>query len=248
MRSARALSVVYYGGLLLLIALIVAQRLDALLPDSLARHVSRNNEGLVLGLLLSAWIQFVRDRLEGPRARLIVAASSVGSLLIAALLLLDGVPPTLRTLNESFFALAVLVPYVQISRPLPAAAWALPLVALIAPVLGADSGIAVTLAETFAFLLLVPLALDLGDRSILEPQHRRRTVVVVAWLAIVVLVPVVLHLLRPEDPQNVAEEVLRYLSRTTEAYVAVVLLHLYFSFLRPAATRHSRRTGALATP
>jgi len=241
MREARVVSAVYYGGLLLLVALILSLSLDALLPEQIARPVSRNSEGLVMALLLSAWIQFARPTLHGPHGWPVVAAASAGCLAVAALLLVDGIPTQFRTLNEAFFALAVLVPYVQIARPLPVAAWALPAVALIAPVVGADSDLAVTLAETFAFLLLVPLALDLADRSILEPNRPRRPVTVAAWLVVVVAVPVVLHLVRPDDPQNLVEEVVRYLTRTTEAYAAVVVLHLSFSFLRPAAERLGHR-------
>lgn len=247
MRQLRIVSAAYYGGLALVVALILALSLDVVLPESLARHLSRNNEGLVLLLLLSAWMEFVRPRLREAQRAQIVAAASAACLLIAALLLLDGVPTQFRTLNETFFALAVLVPYVQLARPLPRWAWGLPVVALIVPVVGAQSDIAVALAETLAFLLLVPLAVDFGDRSILEPDRERRPLVVAAWLVVVIVVPVVLHLLRPDDPEGPIEEVVRYLSRTTEAYVAVVLLHLYFSFLRPAAERlgHGQR---VATP
>ncbi len=235
MRSGRPLAIAYYGGLGLLLALILTKSLSDLLPGSIAGHVSRNSEGLLLALALSAWIQYVRPRIAAaPREWMVTGGSAAVCLTLALLLLLDDVPTSLRTLNEAFFALAVLLPYVQLRRPLPRAAWLVPAIAVVAPIVGADSGIAVTLAETFAFLLLVPLALDLGDRAILEPERRRRPLAVLGWVVVVVLVPVVLHLIRPNEPQNLGEELARYLSRTTEAYVAVVLLHAYFSFLLPA--------------
>lgn len=243
MRPSRILSAIYYGGLFLVLVLIVIGSLADLLPG-IGGHVSRNSEGLLMALLLSAWIEFARPALgSSVRAWLLTAAAAAGCLIVALLLLVDGVPTSLRTLNEAFFALVVLLPYVQLARPLPRPAWVVPVVAVFVPILGADSGVAVILAETFAFLLLIPLALDVGDRSILEPERPRNLPVVVGWLLLVIAVPVVLHLVRPADPANLLEELAYYLSRTTEAYVAVVCLHAYFSFLRPAVRGRSRRTG-----
>lgn len=243
MDKGRILSAVYYGGLVLLLVLIVTGSLADLVPV-IGGHVSRNSEGLLIALLISAWIEFVRPAIAlSSREWMLTAAAAAGCLACALLLLVDGVPTSLRTLNEAFFALVVLLPYVQLTRPLPRPAWVVPVVAVVVPVLGADSGVAVTLAETFAFLLLIPLALDVGDRSILEPERARNLPLVAGWLLLVIAVPVVLHLVRPDNPENLLEELARYLSRTTEAYVAVVCLHVYFSFLRPAVRDTSRRAG-----
>lgn len=243
MTVLRALVLLGYAALLALLIMSVTGSTQQVLPLTLASPVSRNSEGLLLVLFLGPWIQWVRPRLG--RARLCwptTTAVSVGFVLVAMSLLIDGVPPSLRTLNESCFALAVLVPYVQLCRPIALWAWALPAVAVVVPVAAAHSSAAVTLAETFAFLLLVPLSLDLADRSILEAGRGWHPRVTITWLLLFVTIPVFLHVVRPDRPQNLLDEVLRYLSRTTEAYLAAVLLLGLLSLLPGLAGKLGGRT------
>lgn len=231
----------YYLILIGLLGLILIQGLVDAAPGIVPKQVARNSEGLLFALILSAWIQFVRGReVRGLAPVRVAVGGGVLCLLVAILLLAPGTPSSLKTLNEAFFALAVLIPYVSLRRPLEAWWWALPVLAIAFPVIGANSTQAVALAETFAFLLVVPIALDFADPAILDPSRRRNLVLVGCWLVVVVVVPLVMHVVRPANPQGVVEEVARYLSRTTEAYVAVIVIHLYLSLVGPWATGRER--------
>jgi len=64
----RLFAVLYYGGLALVLALILLQLLDEVLGARLASHIAHNSEAYLAALVLSAWIQFVRPRLTGRRA------------------------------------------------------------------------------------------------------------------------------------------------------------------------------------
>jgi hypothetical protein len=190
-------------------------------------------------LVMSAWIEFVVRPVRGF-AVFPFSLAAAGVCLVLGLVCLNvEMGSSLKTLNEALFALAFLIPYASLKRPLGAWWWAVPVLAIVIPVLGADSDDAVALAETFAFLLVVPIALDFADRAILDSSRRRNYALILGWLLLLVLVPVFMHVVRPANPQNVVEEVERYLSRTTEAYVAVIVMHLYFSFLQPALSRRS---------
>ncbi len=226
---ARWAAVVYFGVLAVVSVLIVLEQLDSVLPADVAAHVSRNNEGIVALLLLSLWIVVLR---RWPDVSWGVAFAAAGGLGLAAVLVLVlDTKSTVRTLNETLFAVAVLVLYCRLPRPLPAWGWALPAASLIAIVTTSHTDWGVDLAETYFFVLLVPIALDWADRSILEPAQPQRLDRLVAWTVFIVAAPAAFAALRPDQPyENLLEEVLRYLSRPTEAFVAVLMLHLFFSY------------------
>ena len=91
-------------------------------------------------------------------------------------LLASDLPSRWRTLNETFLALALLLPYLQLRRPLPRALPSGIAVVLLVVVVAFESTAAVTdLAETFGILILAPVAFDLVDRGILDPQPAART-------------------------------------------------------------------------
>ena len=112
----------FHGLLLVLMAVIVSRHLGDLLPTPVARHVSNDSEGYVEALALGAWIQFVRPRLVRTRARWPVALlAGLGCLALGTWLYNSHILSTVRTLNETFVALGVLLPYLQARRPLPRA-------------------------------------------------------------------------------------------------------------------------------
>jgi len=232
MLRQRPFAIIYFGGLSALTVLILAGVLGDLLPQSVAGTLARNSEAYVMVLVLSAWIALIRSRWT---KWLTWSVTLVLTLVLVAisLLLLQVENSSLRTLNESTFALAILVAYVRLSRPLPVWAWALPAVAVALPMVFAGTTFATNGAESFGFLVLIPCTLDLVDRSILEPAQPERLGRVCGWVAFLILVPAVISLVRPDSPVGVMEEVLRYLSRPTEAFVSAVLLLLYFSLGRP---------------
>src|SRR5690349_1588876 len=68
---------VYYGGLSVLMILIITKVLkEDILPGTVGRHISNDSEGYVLALVLAAWIEFVRPRLAVRRAEWAVTAAA----------------------------------------------------------------------------------------------------------------------------------------------------------------------------
>jgi hypothetical protein len=240
-RGVHVTFAVLFGALVVLSVLILIEQLDEVLPQGLSEHVARNNEGYVFAILLAVWIEYARAPVAATtRQWTIVGVASAGLAIAGAVLLLDGVPGTLATLNETCFALALLVPYVQLRRPIPRWTWAMPLCAVLVPIVSGGYDDIAELAEFFGFLLLIPIAVEVVDRSILDPTGRRRPDLLAIWSIGLSICAVTFHSLRPENPEGVVDEVLLYLSRTVEVVIAILILHLYFSILRPAVVRHGR--------
>lgn len=239
---SRLCAYVLYGVLAALSILIVLEQLDTLLPEGIAAHVSRNNEGIVALLLLSAWIQVLRTRPDISWGITVLVAAALVA--VAVLVLVLDVRSTVRTLNEALFAVAVLVVYCRLARPLPRWGWILPAASLLAIITTSHTSWGVDLAETYFFVLLVPVGLDWADRSILEPSEPQHMGRLVSWTVFLVAAPMAFAALRPDQPyENVLEEILRYLSRPTEAFVAVLMLHIVFSY-----GRHLRGGAATSPP
>lgn len=237
MARRQIIRAVYYGCLSLALAMILTKTLGDVLPGALAGQVSRNSEGLVVLLSLSVWIEFVRRRsrsaAQGWRIALVAAAAWLG---IGLLLRYAPVPSQLATLNEAALALVILVPYLQVRRPLPWWGWLVPLAGVAIPLIGGGNSVTTDLAEAFGALVLIPLCVDAIDRGILDgsavPIFR-----VLVWMAFLVAAVVALHALIDRTPSGFVDEVFRYISRVTEMFLAGLLLHGYFSLLRPDLRR-----------
>ncbi|MCW2633887.1 MAG: hypothetical protein JWQ99_254 [Blastococcus sp.] len=245
--------IVFYGGLVLLMASILLQFLADVLPDGTARRIGFNSEGFVLALIVAGWIQFARPRLRRSRTEW-PATLLVGLVLVAVGvgLLVTDLPSRFRTLNETFLAAGLVVPYLQLPRPLPR--W-VPLAisgtffAVI--VLFSRTELVTGLAETLGALVLLPLAVDVFDRHILDADARPSGGRY-GFYAALVLVPITFSVLeRVLDPGGVLHPITRYGVRLHESFICVVLVVAYFAVLRAvqnraSSGRHSVPAGALA--
>lgn len=230
--SSTAVSAVFYVAGTVTVAAVLADVLSAVLPDGLAVRIAHNSEGLVLALLLAAWIQFARPRLAGAsREWRITALVAVGCVVVGAGLLLTDLPSRFRTLNEAFLAAAVVIPYLQVRRPLPAGL-APALAAAVLVVVGSTHRTELTtaLAEAAGVLLLVPLAFDVVDRGILDPEGRTSPRTRLAWYVFLVAAPAAFAVLQyGVGVTGGAGEVIRYAVRITEAFVCLLLVELFFA-------------------
>ena len=245
MRGKRVWPVVFYGGLALVLASIVFQWLSRIAPDAVASRVGHNSEGYLAALAVAAWIQYARPRLTGHRREWLVtglvAAVSLG---IGLALVASDLPSRWRTLNETFLALALLLPYLQLRRPLPRALAGGIAAGLFVVVVAFESTAAVTdLAETFGLLILAPVAFDLVDRGILDPGARPGRRARLLWLAALVVVPVVLSVLEYQvGVDGVLGVAVRYGVRVTEAFVCLLLVEVYLGAV--ALARPGRHRAA----
>lgn len=247
----RALGIAYYGGLGLVLLGVLGQFLPLVLPAPAATRIGHNSEGLVLALVLAAWIQFARPRLAarpaGARRAATVAAAGA-CLALAVGLLASDLPSRFRTLNEAFLAAAVLIPYLQARRPLPRFVPVLAAAAVLGVVaIGLRSETVTLLAESFGVLLLAPIGFDLVDRDILDPSARPSAAARRAWYGFLVAAPVVFSVL--EYQVGVGGDVVRYLVRVNEAFLCVLLVEVYFAYVQSAhgSPGSPRKPAASAT-
>lgn len=226
-----------------LVALVLACVIPFLpLPHRAATAISHNSEGYVIALILVPWIQFVRPRLVGRRTEMAVTiAAAVLLLAIGVFLIATHLPSRIRTLNEGFLAAALLVPYVQLRRPVPRSLpLALSLVAvLIAAVFNGSSEVT-DLAEVWGAVVLIPIGLDLIDRGILEPTARTSRALRYGWYAFLVLVPILVSAFEWHiGVTGLVNGVLRYVSRANEDFIAALLIPVLLAVILGRTGRSS---------
>ena len=246
----------YYGGLALVLALILLQLLDEVLGKRLATHIGHNSEAYLAALVLSAWIQYVRPRLAGKRAEWPTALLvGVIMLVIGIALVQTHLPSRFRTLNEAFIALGILIPYVQARRPLSRViSYGLPGVVLLLVLVIGDRGLVRDQAESAVMLILIPIGLDLIDRGILQSDAVTSVRARWSWYAALVLIPVVFVALRKgAHVDGWAGNRMLCSQRGLEGYIAAFFIEVYFAvFLGwvgrrvTPAHRRSGRTHATA--
>ena len=231
-RPRTALAVFFYGTLVALIAMIMFEVLPRVVPGLIAGRISRNSEGIVLVLVLALWIQFVRPRLQGSSREWPVTAVVAVACLGVGLLLFFAEPINrVKTLNETFLATALLIPYIQLRRPF--ARW-IPLAcsgALLALVLLWNENATVTLmAEALGALIMTTIALDIVDRGILDDTAGTVLRVRLAWYGFLVLGPALFW--RTDNGASIEGglgALVTYAGRTTEVFLCLLALELYFA-------------------
>lgn len=242
---------VYYAGLCVLLVLIITKVLkEDILPGTVGRHISNDSEGYVLALLLAAWIEYVRPRLAGRRAEWAVTAVAAVVMFLIFLFLYNthSVIGTVKTLNETFFALAFLIPYVQLARRPPvAAAWGCALALLVATIVLDHTslmGIVTALAEGVVMLILAPVAFDVADRGILTPERPSPLRVRQAWWAILVVLPLAFIVAQHAGLGGPLGGAAHYAARAQEAFVGMFLLEIYFAIRQSHWLNHTRAVPA----
>lgn len=228
--TRRAIQILFYGGFCILLLLIVTTIIRTLIPG-FATRISYNSEAYFFAVFLGAWIQFALPQL--PHHRRLPWALVVGAIfaLFGMGLLLSDLPSRIRTLNESSLALAILIPYVSLSRPLPR--WTLlatPILIVLTmwAVAWAPQSWVIDQAETFGFLVLAMLTLDFFDRVLLEPEAQVNVSLRASWYVFTIIEPVVVSALGTDirTGGGTTALVLEYLGRIHESFVGLLLVAL----------------------
>ena len=234
MVRVRTAEFVFYGGLLLVMAAVFLQLLGDLLPGDLGRSVGFNSEGYTLALLMAAWIQFVRPRLAGSRREWWLTGGA--ALLCAAVglaLLASDLPSRFRTLNEAFLAAGLAILYLQPRRPLPR--W-LPVLlsgtVLAVILLFGQTELLTGIAESLGVILLLPVAVDVFDRRVLEPHARTSPALAYGFYVALAALIAALTLLERLHLGGDLGATIHYVHRMQESFVCVLLVLGYFAVLR----------------
>lgn len=232
MSGYRARTAVFYVAVGALLLLIVLHGLGTLLPGGLGRQIGHNSESLLFALGFCAVTQFLLPALRSAgRALWPVTVPMAGACFVLGYgLVRSGWAPALVTLNESVVALGLLLLYVALPRPFRFA----PLVSaavLAFIVIGFDTGFVLDQAESLVPALLAPIALDVVDRTILEPEQRDRRALRLAWMVLLVVVAVGLigaARWARTDLHGPLRLGIDYGQRAAEAYWGWLLVHAYF--------------------
>lgn len=227
--SRRALrSVVFYAAMVL-----ISKSQTSFLPASLATQVGHNSESFLFAIIIAVEIQFIRPRLMASSRRWVIAgAGAIAFFAVGYYLIHSGWIPTIVTLNEPVIAGGFMLVYLMLPRPLKAAPYiSLGILAFI--VIFFNTGFVFDQAESLVPFLIAPLALDVFDRTILEPEHGdhplRRAVWIVCLVAVAVAFMALAHWAR-QDLQGPIRLGIDYGQRAAEAYWGWILIHLYFSY------------------
>jgi hypothetical protein len=248
MSLRRGVAFAYYGGLIALMVLIIPSWLAHILPATVAHHISYDSEGYILAILLPAWIQWVRPALKGRKSEWPVTLSvGATSLLICILLYNTHILSTIKTLNETFFALALLIPYVQLRRPLARFmglyVCAGALIATIIAEQTSQAHVTTALAEGVVMLILAPIGFDVLDRGILQRGAQNALRERVGWCVALAAMSLLVIELRRAGVSGDVGVVLNYAGAAQEAFVGLLLVHVYF-LIGPAGASAGLKYGS----
>lgn len=231
--SIRARSLLFYGTGAFVVLLTTLDLVTSAVPARLITPAQHLTNAVLMALLMSATIQFIRPAVHGRPERWIIVdalAASCGALgWVLAILRFDIAPPV-AAMSEVFIALAFIVAYVHLDRPVPAAPYLS--VALLVLVGLLHASIVATL-ETggLAVWIAAPLSFDVYDRPILAggaaADHRKRR----EWYACLLGLPAAFSVFAQVGPSTLLGHLGHDGSRASDGLLALLLVHLYFSHI-----------------
>lgn len=230
-----ALSAIFYLAVGALLLGVLFELWSDVLPNALSVRIGHNTEGYILALVVAAWIQFVRARIAGSRAEWIITAIAVLAFVGLTIYLLagHGVASRFKTLNEGTLAAALLIPYVQLRRPLPRLAAAVAALVIVAVTIVTNKSAETTdMAETFGMIILAILGLDVVDRGILDPTAKTSPMLRWCWYGALIVAPVIFSLAEYHwgaGTTGVLGTTVRFLVRITEAFIFALFVEVFFA-------------------
>jgi hypothetical protein len=248
-----AVSTIYYALVCALLFGVLFEMWSKVLPKHVAGQIGHNSEGYFAVLIMAAWIQFVRPRLAGTRAEWpLITAVSIGALALGCYMVWGTWASRFATLNEGAFAVAVLIPYVHVRRPLPRylAGW-LTAATIIFTIATIHWSVTVDIAETYGMVILAVAGLDMVDRGILDPNATTSALRRWIWYALLVVAPVYFSLAEYHwhaGGAGVYGTAIRWLVRINESFIYALLIELFFAVGLGLVGRRASRTSAEKPP
>lgn len=241
MSPVRTRSLVFYAVVVVALLILVFRLQYLVVSDQLGARIGHNSESLGLVLLICVLAQFARPWAERS-ARLLRTLLVLAVLVGMYLLLHFAVPITsVSTLDECFTGAAYIWLYMMVPRRFRVApAWVLLILAAI--IVFFDTRFVLEQAESLIPLLIAPIALDLIDRTILDPDLPDRRVVRMAWMVALAVVGLLFMAAAPSAREHLGSVLtlaIDYGQRASEAYWAWILVHAYFGFVVPPRLRKS---------
>lgn len=235
----RIRSLVFYVIVAVALLSLVLRAQYLFVSENLGARIGHNSESLGLILLICLLAQYARPwavRAARLWRTLVVFATLMG----VYLLLHFAVPVTsVSTLDECFSGAAYVWLYMMLPRRLRVApAWVLLILLVI--VIFFNTQFVLEQAESLIPLLLTPVALDLVDKTILDPTLPDRKMLRVAWMIFLAAVGFAFMAAAPwarANLDNVLTLAIDYGQRASESYWAWIAVHAYFGFVVPPRLR-----------
>lgn len=223
----------YLATALGMAVIIQGDLLPALLPTKLAAQVGNAGEGLLFAALVAGTIQFVRPwATTKPNPYVAVTPWALFCIASGVYLLYSGLPGSYATFSEPLIAAGLLSYFVMVPRPFRRALW-LTVTMLVVIIVGFELEFVFRQSEALVALMLAPLAFDVIDRTVLDPDAGERPRLRLAWcvLLAVAWLPAwqAANAVRP-DLTNALEYAIDYAHRASEAYWGLLFVTLYYSY------------------
>jgi len=234
--SRRARATLFYATSAVLLGLMMAKVLPDLLPAGLASQIGHNSEAVLYAALVCATIELVRaHRPPTARSWLLVGVFAAACIALAAALKASDLPSSIATLNEALAGVGLTALYINLPRPIRwPLAWSAAVLLFV--VVFFDTGLVVDQAESLVPLMIAPIALDVVDRSLLEPDQPNRPQRRLIWCAclvgLAVLSMLLARMVRP-DLAGPFDYGVDYSQRAAEAYWGWLVIHVYLGFWLP---------------
>lgn len=247
--SATGRSAAFYSVLTVGLIILASKSQYLVVPEGLGARIGHNSEALGFALLFCILVQFIRPWARSRTPRWVPTIGVFAALMTGYFVLHFLVPVTsLSTLDEAFSGAAYVWLYMMIPSRFRSALVSSAIV-LVFIILLFDTTFVLEQAESLVPLLIAPVALDVIDRTILDPAGPDRRAVRAVWILSLAAVGLTFMLAAPwarEDLHGAFRYMIDYGQRASEAYWAWILIHLYFGYLLPPSIRREERSDIAA--
>lgn len=249
MTSVRLRGLVFYALVGAALVVLMTRLQQSFLPAGLASQVGHNSEALLFAMLVCGGIQ-VRRSLAGT-SRTWVLTGTAGALVVLGVLLLQtDWTSSVRTLNEPLIGAGLVLAYTLLPRtPRVGVGFAIVVLAFIVVLF--DTALVLDQAESLVPLMLAGPALDVFDRTILQPEREDRPGLRWAWVGLLFAAGLGFMAAASwarQDLEGPLRLGIDYGQRAAEAYWGWILVHVYFGLWLGSSWRSTsvdhRRTVA----
>ncbi len=245
-------SAIFYVGAALLLLVLVTKTQANFLPAGLSSQIGHNSEAILFAIVVAAEIQLLRGRRR--TTALLAAMVVVGLALIGLGLLLKGADfrSSIVTLNEPLIGSGFVLLYLCLPRS-RATAIAVTVAVALYVIIFFNTDFVLDQAESLVPLALAGPALDIFDRTILQPTEPDQPMLRVFWMAALLVLVICLMPAASwarEDLHGGLRYTIDYLQRAAEAYWGWLLIHAFFSYWLGSLWRRApeARTGGVHEP
>jgi hypothetical protein len=225
-------SVIFYVLTGAVLVILMTKTQQHLLPASLARQIGHNSESFLFALLVAAEIQILRPVPRGVGRLVGIVGGAAVLFALGAFVFYSDLPATVVTLNEPLLGAGFVLLYLGLPRS-RATGLAAFLVTVVFVAIFFHTGFVLDQAESLVPLAMTGLALDVFDRTILQPDAEDEPGLRALWMVILVATAIALipaaAWARP-NPEGFLRLTIDYLQRAAEAYWGWLLIHAFFSY------------------